>query len=480
VLLPVGGENASVIALDARDGSTVWKSGSRPASYATLLPIIWRDEPLVIALLQNSLACLHRTTGEVWWEMSLSHGYDEHSASPIYREPHLVVSGPFRGGATLFELQADADSGRCKPVRVVDIRQLSNDVASSVLVDQIVYGFDLLEPQARLRRPSRGEFRAIDFLTGEVRWSSREPGHAQVIAADGKLVLFNDRGEVILARADGKAYRELARTSVFPGETSWTPPALANGRLYLRTHTRAACLYLGAAPLASVHRVPATTQATVKRRSFDPTLLIGSERDYPATTPDKEEFYHWWLWGAVATLVVGGTCQIFSPLRHGKSRPAAHPFALARPAMKEIVACLMLLICGAVGSAVWHRWREDYLFTWPLALWAAFQLTVAWSWSVRGTKLWSAARGRSYLCGLAFFALCGLYFHLCRWLGLAMEWGFLTGLVWSFPLALIASWIARRGEGWARCLWPLLLCSSFSGYYGSTVAFLYYWLRLGD
>jgi hypothetical protein len=116
VLLPVGGEEAGIVALKTADGSLVWKAGSRPASYATPLPITWKNEPLVVVLMQNSLACVHRRTGELWWEHPLSSGYDEHAAAPIYREPYLVISGPFHSGAECFRLDKDEETGHCKPV----------------------------------------------------------------------------------------------------------------------------------------------------------------------------------------------------------------------------------------------------------------------------------------------------------------------------------------------------------------------------
>lgn len=39
VILPVGGEGASLVALDARNGATIWKSGDEPASYCPAVPI---------------------------------------------------------------------------------------------------------------------------------------------------------------------------------------------------------------------------------------------------------------------------------------------------------------------------------------------------------------------------------------------------------------------------------------------------------
>ncbi|HZN34180.1 MAG TPA: PQQ-binding-like beta-propeller repeat protein [Pirellulaceae bacterium] len=460
VILPVGGERASVVALSTADGATVWKAGSNPASYSTPVPIEWRGQPLVVALLQNSLACIHRRTGELWWELPLSQGYDEHATALIYREPYLLKTGPFHSGATLLELKPDGE--RCQPQEVWFNEKLSNDVASSVLAGETIFGFDLREAQSRLNRPSRGEFRALDFLTGQIRWSSAEPGHAQIVAADGKLILFNDRGELILARASSERYEELGRAAVFPGEVCWTAPALANGRLYLRTPSRAVCLYLGREPLAMSSPLSVLDAAGGAR--FNPGVLLGGERDYPATLPQTTDFGRWYAWCSAALLcclLASGVCLWLAPKKR---------------AWIDAAFWTAILLCGLAGSAVLNRVQPLYVFTWPLALWAAFQLTISRSWSVRNSPLVSWRRGSSYAVGLAFLGLGGLYFHLCRRLGLAIEWGFLAGFLGALPFSVLAAALA----GAERRKWLLeasALFASFAAYYWSCVLFL--WWRLG-
>jgi outer membrane protein assembly factor BamB len=474
VILPVGGASASVVALDAESGRTVWKSASKPASYSTPLPIEWHDHPLVIALLQNSIACFHRQTGELWWELPLSQGYDEHATAPIYREPYLLVTGPFHSGATLYELTAEGE--RCRPDERWFSEKMSNDVASSVLAAETLFGFDLREAQSRLHRPSRGEFRALDFLTGEVRWSSKEPGHAQIIAADGKLVLFNDRGEVLLALASAEKYEELGRLAVFPDEICWSAPALADGRLYLRTQTRAACLYLGKGPLSPA-QAPVPASNLVRRPRFDPTLLVGGEREYPATLPQASDFVRWFAW-CFAALVFGialaGACRL--AVRALRKQPLRDsPFARCPPAWIAAAFWIWIMAFGTAGGAVINRLQDDYVFTWPLALWAAFQLAISRSFAVRGSPLCSWRRASSYAVGLLFVALCGLYFHLCRWLGLAIEWGFLTGFAAALPAAALAAWLSA-GENRRPLAATASLLASFACYYWASVGFL--WWRL--
>jgi hypothetical protein len=431
----------------------------------------------VIALLQNSLACIHRRTGELWWELPLSHGYDEHSCAPLYREPQLVVAGPFHSGAQAFRLERDGD--RCRPVPEWLCDQLSNDVASSVLVDETIFGFDLKDMQSRLHRPSRGGFRAVDWLTGQVRWSSAEPGHAQIIVADGKLVLFNDRGELVLALASAEGYDELGRLAIFPDEICWTAPALSDGRLFLRTQTRAACIYLGRRPLNANTSAVAAADLPASSR-FDPGSLLGGEREYPATLPEQREFIRWFLWclGLLATVGILSLAVSFTTNRRPSPFPAAADDSGLRHRLGHIIFWASALISGAAGSVLIHRAGGDYVFTWPLALWAVFGIAVSFSWQARRSQWWSWSRARSYLTGLAFLAACALYFHLCRWLGLAIEWGFLTGFAAALPAALLTAWLAGRPPGRFSLIELIAHLASFSLYYWGCVAFMHW--RMGS
>jgi hypothetical protein len=112
VILPVGGPAASVVALSALDGSTVWAAGSEPASYCTALPVTFRGRRLAIAFLQNVLAAFELESGRLVWQQPYSRGYDEHSAQPLYEEPHLMVMLPFRAGTDLYRLESPADRSR--------------------------------------------------------------------------------------------------------------------------------------------------------------------------------------------------------------------------------------------------------------------------------------------------------------------------------------------------------------------------------
>jgi outer membrane protein assembly factor BamB len=514
VILPVGGLGATVVALDARTGETVWASGDEPASYCTALPITFRGRRQVVAFLQNMLGGFDLQTGRLLWHVSYSAGYDEHAAMPLYLEPRLLAAGPFRAGADLYELREKTPDGRPPTPRdppgapievhadlVAHIPQMSNDVASSVLVDGHVYGFDLRDVQAKAQRPSRGEFRCLDWKTGKVCWSTDRTGHVSLLAADGKLFLFSDRGEAILARATHERYEELGRVPVFGGAICWTPPALHAGRLYLRSPTRAACLYVGK-PERLEGRMRERTRpasAIVDARPLDWTWVVGGEREYPADLLSLNELALWYgvslgflVLAAVAfpgswilgRLVSGPNtaCRAGVPPAPNAAETAAPQEVLPAPlkpgsagaaparsrglggksrlAMPLFLSLAFLL--GGLASPVVNKSCGCFALAWPVSLFVAHQATLV-------ALLWAAPRRTSRVAPwvslfavLAFLGVCLLYFDLCRRAGLAPAWVFLFGFLPAWPVAIPAARrMLRGGPAWIQWVWIVVSFSLF-------------------
>lgn len=504
VIIPVGGNDASVVALRVQDGSLVWKSGESSASYATPLPIRWRGRSLVITPLENSIAAFDARLGTPLWEIEFSEGYDEHSAAPIYQEPLLCVASPFRAGAKCYKLMTNShgaddqsESDNVEPMvpkLVWETPKFSNDVVSSVLVGGRLYGFDLKDAQSRIDRPSRGEFRCLDFQSGKIVWSTNRVGQASIIVADQKLILFTDSGELVLLKAGTDDYTEMARTQIFRDEVCWTSPALHRNCLYLRTQTRAACIYLGSAPYQARRPMKSVDQIP-RGRTIDAKILIGGEREFPATVPEWSEFRSWYLWSvgclvlasvaSLLLLVLGRGVQSYVQKRIATPQLPEETVLTAEPVsittrIARVGFWLTTFASGILGSPLINQRQDDYVLLWPLALWTVFQLTVnEILWAERHPNR-AQVRWISRGCGLVFVGSCFLYFSLCRALGYSIEWSFLIGFL---PAFFVAVW-AGRFLAFRRRFWPItdLCCSalSFTTYFWSSVMFIKWKLVVGS
>jgi hypothetical protein len=91
-----------------------------------------------------------------------------------------------------------------------------------------------------------GCVRSIELATG--RLMGKHPQDADsgnraysLMAADGKLVILDDLGNLAIAEANPNEYKEISRRDVFRGDTKtarkfWTPPVLCNGRITCRNY----------------------------------------------------------------------------------------------------------------------------------------------------------------------------------------------------------------------------------------------------
>ncbi len=473
----VGKPNATLVALEADSGNLLWKSGDEAISHVPPMPIIWKGKRLILGYLQNALMAFDQDSGKVLWNKNLSTGYDEHAAWPIYREPYLWISAPFRAGSELLELTDDEIGYRT----VWKSQLLSNDVCSSILVGDAIYGFDLKDVQSKVQRPSRGVFRCLDFLTGKEHWlngsvnqrrgfeeeiheelrdeSGDLPiGQASVIVSDGTLIMFNDLGELILAKATPTGYEEHDRVRVLGGELCWTQPTLTRGRLYVRNQSRAACLVLSD-PKAGDHPVTGPTlriqdipQSTYRDWA---EWLLPVEPEYAMDAPTVPQLRKWFL-VTLMGFAIAGIVTLIGQLAGRFFRPgneAIHSSLTNAPSRGRWLFPLVLFTYGTLGTTVLSSHNGEFLFTWPLCLFVLFQIAIYQTRSRGSLPSSHPWVERFWL--LVFVCGCVGYYYLCRRLSLAFEWVFLAG----FPAAVPFLLLARRQAASRR--FPLLQEGTF-------------------
>jgi outer membrane protein assembly factor BamB len=103
-------------------------------------------------------------------------------------------------------------------------RDLTNHHGGVVLVGDAVFGTN----QAGLV--------CVDFKTGETKWKNPSVGKGSISAADGRLYVRSERGNVALVEATPTGYVEKGRFAQpdRSKKNAWPHPVIANGRLYLR------------------------------------------------------------------------------------------------------------------------------------------------------------------------------------------------------------------------------------------------------
>jgi outer membrane protein assembly factor BamB len=90
------------------------------------------------------------------------------------------------------------------------------------------------------------QLKCIDMRTGAVKWSVDNFGHGGILLVDNHLIVITETGDLVLVKLDPNAYTELGRFQAIPdyyGDTNkcWNSPAIADGRVYVRSTSFLAC-----------------------------------------------------------------------------------------------------------------------------------------------------------------------------------------------------------------------------------------------
>ena len=218
LLLNVGSAGT---ALDKKTGKLVWTSGKEAAGYATPMPMTIGGQRCVLIFAAKALVAVRVSDGHELWRHGWVTHWDISAADPIVAGDKVFISTFDQGGALL-------QVGAGAPTVVWQSKQMKNHFNSCVLVGGHLYGVDGNSDQ-----PAEIAFRCLDFRTGEVKWSHKGFGLGAVMAADGKLIIMGDKGELVVARASPAGFKPLARAQVLGGKC-WTTPVLANGKIYCR------------------------------------------------------------------------------------------------------------------------------------------------------------------------------------------------------------------------------------------------------
>ncbi|MEM1059072.1 MAG: PQQ-binding-like beta-propeller repeat protein [Verrucomicrobiota bacterium] len=219
----MGSDGAGVVALNKKTGETIWSVGDNLAGYGT--PLIYDGGSKVAIFNAWGLSGLDTATGKELYTERWKTAYQVNAATPIVSDDKIFISSGYGTGSGLFKLTG---SGATKDWTSKDFQ---TQMTNAVLFDGTLYGFSM----HHVSKPAGRSFRAVDFDTGKVLWETKDPNMGALIVVDGKLVIQSDGGELIIAEADPKEFKEITRFQLLGGK-NWVTPAIADGVLYLRNN----------------------------------------------------------------------------------------------------------------------------------------------------------------------------------------------------------------------------------------------------
>lgn len=224
VILDTGADGDSTVALDAATGEKIWGSGSDLAGYSTPIPFRDGSRRGVLVFKARAMVALDRATGEELWRIPWKTFYDCNASSPTVTGDKLFISTGYGGRlarGAWFQL-----TGK-EPRQLWVNQDIETRMNSAVLCDGHVYCISEIRG---------GRLMCAALESGQAVWEEASFARfGTLMIADGKLIVLDEPGTLVIAAADPRGYREMARAKVLDSR-SWVMPVLANGRIYVRSN----------------------------------------------------------------------------------------------------------------------------------------------------------------------------------------------------------------------------------------------------
>ncbi|MCT4647980.1 MAG: PQQ-binding-like beta-propeller repeat protein [Carboxylicivirga sp.] len=236
VIFCPGGDKASMVALNRKNGKLIWQSDTlgTTTGYASSLLIEHNGTKQIIGLVGASIFGIDPDNGEMRWsfeewsEKEKPDGFGKGACNtPLFRDGRIFFRNGYDMNAYMLKLSDDGKS----VTKLWQNNDLDTQQGGYVVVDNTIYGSNWLSN-------AKDNWLAIDWENGETRYETTWEGKSKgtVITADGMLYCFDDkRGHVGLVPATPEKFEVKSEFKITKGEGPfWAHPTIHNGILYIR------------------------------------------------------------------------------------------------------------------------------------------------------------------------------------------------------------------------------------------------------
>lgn len=218
---------SSIIAVDAKSGSTVWQTPRKSAVVAYSTPCLYEPKGGPPALIFNSrghgIYAVAPDTGKVLWEFPRAFSMRSCSSPIIAGDLIYGSCGSGGGGNYVTAIRAgDAAKGR-PPELAYEMKKSAPYVPTGVVVGELVWLWS-----------DSGVLTCMHVPTGEIRFQERVGGNffGSPLWVDGRLYCVSTAGELVVVAASDK-FNVLHRYAL--KELCHSTPAIALGRMFIHT-----------------------------------------------------------------------------------------------------------------------------------------------------------------------------------------------------------------------------------------------------
>jgi len=232
------GPKSSVMAFERKTGAAQWKIERKSGDKAAMsTPVIFKPAAggptqVVFTCKESGMTSVDAKSGQVLWEAPKV--FDARTVGSPVATPELILAACGEGAAhRVLVAVRPGDVGE-EPALAYKIERIAPYVPTPLVKGDRVYLWS-----------DSGQVTCLKLATGEQIWTGKVGGlyYGSPVLVGDVLWCMSRKGDLVGVRA-GEQFEEVAKISL--GEPSHATPAIAGGKMYLRTVSKLICVDIAA------------------------------------------------------------------------------------------------------------------------------------------------------------------------------------------------------------------------------------------
>jgi len=224
LIIAPGGKKYHVIALNKSTGDLIWSTEGATendmSGYATPIYISNQQTPQVVAMMSDHIIGVDISKGKLLWSFAHTNRFREHPNTPVYSNDMLLCTSDYGKGSVMLRLT----NGGQNVEKVWENTDLCHKTGNTMKWGDYIYGSG-----------EKMNWHCVDWQTGKTRYSDQSLGVGTIIAAEGLLYCYSEKGEMALVKPNPEKFEIISKFPVTLGtEQHWAHPVIYKGVLYVR------------------------------------------------------------------------------------------------------------------------------------------------------------------------------------------------------------------------------------------------------
>jgi outer membrane protein assembly factor BamB len=219
-----GGKVHNIVALNKKTGELSWSSKAMGDISSYCCPIYIADQPKrqIATITGHHVVGIDISNGDMLWSFPFTNRFFEHPNTPVYDNGMLFCTSSYGVGSIMLQLK---DGGQ-NVEKVWSSVELDSRTGHFLKIGDYLYGSGDY---------GKGSWYCIDWKTGDIKYKDNQLATGAVIAADGMLYCYSNKGDMALVKATPEKFDMVSMFKITMGtEQHWAHPVIHNGVLYVR------------------------------------------------------------------------------------------------------------------------------------------------------------------------------------------------------------------------------------------------------